>query len=124
MFAVRVLCPTDKLFGGGLIDIKPSGSAEATFGGSYNVVRNPAIPVRQQRTGTPDFKIKMQVSVTGQIGDKLKINTNYDTDATFEFENQIKLNWEGQQDDILKKIELGNIHKSKTRNFQKCSLEN
>lgn len=51
----------------------------------------------------------MQVSVAGQIGDKLKINTNYDTDATFEFENQIKLNWEGQEDDILKKIELGNV---------------
>ncbi|MFM9945630.1 MAG: cell surface protein SprA, partial [Bacteroidia bacterium] len=99
----------DRLFGPGLIDIKPSGSAEATFGGSYNVVRNPAIPVRQQRTGTPDFKIKMQVSVAGQIGDKLKINTNYDTDATFEFENQIKLNWEGGEDDILKKIELGNV---------------
>lgn len=99
----------DRLFGPGLINIKPSGSAEATFGGSYNVVRNPAIPVRQQRTGTPDFKIKMQVSVTGQIGDKLKINTNYDTDATFEFENQIKLNWEGEEDDILKKVELGNV---------------
>lgn len=99
----------DRLFGGGLIDIKPSGSAEATFGGNYNVVRNPQIPVRQQRTGTPDFKIKMQVSVNGQIGDKLKINTNYDTDATFEFENQIKLNWAGEEDDILKKIELGNV---------------
>ncbi|MCC6722256.1 MAG: cell surface protein SprA [Bacteroidia bacterium] len=99
----------DKLFGGGLIDIKPSGSAEATFGGNYNVVRNPQLPVRQQRSGTPDFKIKMQISVTGQIGDKLKLNTNYDTDATFEFENQIKLNWEGEEDDILKKIELGNV---------------
>lgn len=99
----------DRFFGGGLIDIKPAGSAEATFGGNYNVVRNPQIPVRQQRTGSPDFKIKMQVSVTGQIGDKLKINTNYDTDATFEFENQIKLNWEGGEDDILKKIELGNV---------------
>jgi len=99
----------DKLFGGGLIDIKPSGSAEATFGGSYNVVRNPQIPVKQQRSGFPDFKIKMQVSVNGQIGDKLKINTNYDTDATFEFENQIKLNWVGEEDDIIKKIELGNV---------------
>lgn len=106
---VNVPDVVDKLFGPGLIDIKPSGSAEATFGGSYNVVKNPAIPVRQQKTGTPDFKIKMQVSVAGQIGDKLKINTNYDTDATFEFENQIKLNWEGQEDDILKKIELGNV---------------
>ncbi|MCB9252066.1 MAG: cell surface protein SprA [Flavobacteriales bacterium] len=99
----------DRLFGGGLIDIRPSGSAEATFGGNYNVIRNPQIPVRQQRTGTPDFKIKMQVAVNGQIGDKLKINTNYDTDATFEFENQIKLNWVGEEDDILKKIELGNV---------------
>ncbi len=106
---LKVPDATDLIFGPGLIDIKPSGSAEATFGGSYNVVRNPAIPVRQQKNGTPDFKIKMQVSVAGQIGDKLKINTNYDTDATFEFENQIKLNWEGGEDDILKKVELGNV---------------
>ncbi len=99
----------DKVFGGGLIDIKPRGSAEITFGGNFNNVQNPAFTRRQQKNGQFDFKMKMQVNVTGQIGDRLKLNTNYDTEATFEFENQMKLNWVGQEDDILKQIELGNV---------------
>ena len=53
--------------------------------------------------------MKMQVNVTGQIGDHIKINTNYDTEATFEFENQTGLNWQGKENDILQSIELGNV---------------
>lgn len=99
----------DKVFGGGIIDIRPSGSAEVTFGGNFNKVENPAFPVRQQRNGQFDFGMKMQLNVTGQIGDRLKLNWNYDTEATFEFENQMKLNWGGTEDDIVKNIELGNV---------------
>jgi len=99
----------DKVFGGGIIDIRPTGSAEVTFGGNFNKVENPAFPVRQQRNGQFDFGMKMQLNVTGQIGDRLKLNWNYDTEATFEFENQMKLNWEGSDDDIVKSIELGNV---------------
>ncbi len=99
----------DKVFGGGIIDIRPTGSAEVTFGGNFNKVENPTFPVRQQRNGQFDFGMKMQLNVTGQIGDRLKLNWNYDTEATFEFENQMKLNWQGTDDDILKNIELGNV---------------
>ncbi|MEN8732344.1 MAG: cell surface protein SprA [Bacteroidia bacterium] len=99
----------DKVFGGGIIDIRPTGSAEVTFGGNYNKVENPTFPVRQQRNGQFDFEMKMQLNVTGQIGDRLKLNWNYDTEATFEFENQMKLNWGGGEDDIVKNIELGNV---------------
>ncbi|NNJ55029.1 MAG: cell surface protein SprA, partial [Bacteroidia bacterium] len=99
----------DKIFGGGIIDIRPSGSAEVTFGGNFNKVENPTFPVRQQKNGQFDFGMKMQLNVTGQIGDRLKLNWNYDTEATFEFENQMKLNWAGTEDDILKNIELGNV---------------
>ncbi len=99
----------DKVFGGGVIDIRPTGSAEVTFGGNYNKVENPTFPVRQQRNGQFDFGMKMQLNVTGQIGDRLKLNWNYDTEATFEFENQMKLNWGGGEDDIVKNIELGNV---------------
>ena len=99
----------DKVFGGGIIDIKPTGSAEVTFGGRYNKVENPTYAIRQQRNGQFDFGMKMQLNVTGQIGDRLKLNWNYDTEATFEFENQMKLNWAGGEDDIIKNIELGNV---------------
>jgi cell surface protein SprA len=99
----------DKVFGGGIIDIRPTGSAEVTFGGNFNKVENPSFPVRQQKNGQFDFGMKMQLNVTGQIGDRLKLNWNYDTEATFEFENQMKLNWQGGDDDIVKNIELGNV---------------
>lgn len=99
----------DKIFGGGTIDIRPQGSAELIFGWNYNVVRNPAFTTRQQRNGQFDFKQKIQINLTGSIGDRLKLATNYDTEATFDFDNQMKLNWEGGEDDILKKIELGNV---------------
>ena len=99
----------DKVFGGGIIDIKPTGSAEVTFGGRFNKVENPTYAIRQQRNGQFDFGMKMQLNVTGQIGDRLKLNWNYDTEATFEFENQMKLNWGGGEDDIIKNIELGNV---------------
>lgn len=99
----------DKL-GGGIVDIRPTGSAEVIFGGNWNKVENPNFTPRQQRNGQFDFKLKMQVNVTGTIGDRMKVNTNYNTDATFEFDNQMKLNWQGKEDDILKSVELGNVN--------------
>lgn len=99
----------DKIFGGGVIDIRPQGSAEITLGGNFNVVRNPSLTARQQRNGQFDFKQKIQLNLTGNIGERLKVNMNYDTEATFDFENQIKLNWAGKEDDIIKNIELGNV---------------
>ncbi len=99
----------DKIFGGGLIDIRPTGSAELTFGGNFNTVRNPQFSQRQQQNGQFDFETKLQLGINGQIGNKVKVNWNYDTEATFDFENQMKLNWQGEEDDILKNIELGNV---------------
>ncbi|MCF8427410.1 MAG: cell surface protein SprA [Bacteroidia bacterium] len=99
----------DKIFGNGIIDIRPRGTAEVIFAGNFNTVRNPAFSLRQQKTGQFDFKQKIQLNVTGQVGDKLKVNMNYDTEATFEFENQMKLDFAGKDDDIIKKVELGNV---------------
>ncbi len=99
----------DKIFGSGIIDIRPRGTAELIFQGNFNTVRNPAIALRQQRTGQFDFRQKIQLNVSGSVGDKMKINMNYDTEATFDFENQMKLDYSGKDDDIIKKIELGNV---------------
>ena len=99
----------DEILSGGLIDIRPSGSAEVLFGGNWQRNENPIFSARQQRTGNFDFKLKMQFNVTGNIGKYIKVNTNYNTEATFEFENITKLNWEGKETDILKSIELGNV---------------
>ena len=51
----------------------------------------------------------MQLNLIGNIGDKLKVSANYNTQATFDFQNQFKIEYTGYEDEILQKIELGNV---------------
>ncbi len=99
----------DRIFGGNTIDIRPQGSAELTFG--VNIYRNdnPSIPEKQRRNATFDFKEKIQMNVVGNIGEKMKLTTNYNTEASFDFENKMKLEYTGYEDEIIKKIEAGNV---------------
>ena len=99
----------DRIFGGNTIDIRPQGSAELSFGVNVSRRDNPILPERQRRTTTFDFDQKIQLNVIGNIGEKLKIQTNYNTEATFNFENQMKLEYTGYEDEIIKKIEAGNV---------------
>ncbi|MBL0105055.1 MAG: cell surface protein SprA [Bacteroidetes bacterium] len=99
----------DRIFGGNTIDIRPQGSAELSFGINISSSENPAIPTRQRTVSTFDFKEKIQMNVIANIGDKMKLTTNYNTEATFDFENKMKIEYTGYEDDIIKKIEAGNI---------------
>ena len=99
----------DRIFGGNTIEIRPNGSAELIFGVNSSKTENPAIPVNQRRITVFDFRQNIQLNVIGNIGDKLKIQTNYNTQATFDFENQMKLEYTGYEDEIIQKIELGNV---------------
>jgi cell surface protein SprA len=70
---------------------------------------NPRIPIHQRKITTFNFDQRIQLNLVGNIGDKLKINTNYNTEATFDFENQVKLDYTGHEDEIIQKIEAGNV---------------
>jgi cell surface protein SprA len=91
------------------VDIVPQGAAELTFGFRHTNNRNPRFTRKQQRTTQPEFDTKIQMSVTGNIGDKMSLVVKYDTEAQFEFEREIKLEYEGDEDEIIKKIEFGNV---------------
>ncbi|HMP13952.1 MAG TPA: cell surface protein SprA [Saprospiraceae bacterium] len=103
----------DRLFGGTNVNIQPQGNIDLSFGFSYQKVENPILPIRQQRQFIPmDFNMNIQMNVTGQIGEKLNLTTRYNTNATFNFDNQIKLDYNSanfSEDEILKKIEAGNV---------------
>ncbi len=102
----------DRLFGGTTVDIRPQGNIDLTFGVDYQNVQNPVWTLRQQRQGGFDFDMAIQMNVQGQIGEKLKLSTNYNTQATFDFDNQMKLDYSSDafsEDDIIKKIEAGNV---------------
>ncbi len=99
----------DRIMGSNKINIKPQGSAELIFGISISNVENPVLPKDLQRTITFDFDEKIKMGVTGQIGEKMKIGINYDTEATFDFENQTSIAYEGNEDEIIQLIEAGNV---------------
>ena len=99
----------DRIFGGDQIEIRPNGSAEVTFGLNISKTENPRIPIEQRKITTFNFDQRIQLNLVGNIGDKLKINTNYNTEATFDFENQVKLDYTGHEDEIIQKLEAGNV---------------
>ena len=99
----------DKVFGGNTVDIRPQGSAELIFSLRVNRLDNPNYTVKQRKTTSFDFQEKIQMNVIGKIGEKLKLTTNFNTEATFNFENDMKLEYTGFEDDIIKKIEVGNV---------------
>jgi len=99
----------ERIFGGTTIDIQPRGEAELTFLGRINKNENPLFNERQRVQGNFDFNQRIQMDVIGNIGTKLKINMNYNTEAQFDFENQVKLDYTGGEDDIIQKIEAGNV---------------
>jgi len=39
----------------------------------------------------------------------MELGVNYNTDAMFEFENRTKLQYSGKEDEILKKVEAGDV---------------
>lgn len=99
----------DRIFGGNTVDIKPTGTAELIFGLNKNKNLNPAIPQKQQKVTQFNFDMRIQLNLIGKIGDKLKVTTNYNTEASFDWENQVKVDYTGYEDEIIKKIEAGNV---------------
>ena len=99
----------DRVFGGNSVDIRPQGSAELIFGLKINRIENPALTEEQRRTVSFDFQEKIQANVIGKIGEKLKVTANFNTETTFDFENEMKVEYTGGEDAIIKKIEIGNV---------------
>ncbi|GAB4030292.1 T9SS outer membrane translocon Sov/SprA [Spirosoma gilvum] len=83
----------DRLFGGSQVDFKPNGFVTLDFGYLYQFNDNPAYPVRQRRTGNFLFNEQISINFNGKIGEKLGVLANFDTKASFNFENALKLNY-------------------------------
>jgi len=99
----------EQIFGSSAINIRPQGTAEMIMAGQINSNQNPLFSTRQRKQFNFNFDQRIQMNVTGSIGDKLKITTNYNTEAQFQFENQIKLDYTGTPDEIIQKVEIGTV---------------
>lgn len=99
----------NRIFGNGKVEIRPQGEVNILAGYQGQNIKNPALPERARRNGGFDFDMNANLSVIGNIGDKLKLPISYNTLSTFDFENQLKLDYTGKDDEIIKRIEAGNI---------------
>ncbi len=104
------LGPAEKIFGPGGVRITTQGTAELKMGMTLKNVANPSLPISRRKTTSVDFDEKINFNMTGKVGDKVNMNLNYNTDATFDYDAQnMKLKYEGKEDEIIKLIEGGNI---------------
>ncbi|WP_225975470.1 T9SS outer membrane translocon Sov/SprA [Panacibacter ginsenosidivorans] len=103
----------DRIFGVGpnglKVEIKPEGNVDLTAGYQGQNVKNPTLPEAARKNGGFDFNMNANVNIMGNIGDKLKLPISYNTLANFDFENQLKLDYKGKDDEIIKSVEAGNI---------------
>jgi cell surface protein SprA len=104
------LGPAEKIFGPGGVQIKTQGDAELKIGANMKNIDNPSLPIRNRKTFGFDFDEQVNLNMQAKIGDKMNVNLNYNTEATFDFDSeQLKLKYEGKEDEIVKLIEGGNI---------------
>ena len=104
------LGPAEKIFGPGGVQVKTNGSAEVKAGYTYKFTDNPSLSERNRTTTTFDFDEKINISVNAKVGDKMNFNINYNTESTFDYDaKNLKLSYEGKEDDIVKLLEAGNV---------------
>jgi cell surface protein SprA len=104
------LGPLEKIFGPGGVQLKTQGSVQVSMGIKSNKTDNPSLSLSARRKTYFDFQQKIQATIAASVGDRMKFNMTYNTDATFDFDSKnIKLAYEGKEDDIVKSIEAGNV---------------
>ena len=99
----------ESVFGGREIEVIPTGTVEMDLGVLYTKQDNPSFSPRNRSNLTFDFDQRISLSLLGKVGTRLQVNANYDTESTFDFQNQIKLEYTPTEDDIVRKIEVGNV---------------
>lgn len=100
----------ERIFGPGGIKLRLAGSVDLSAGVRSTRTDNPALSERARRSTYLDFDEKIQAGVQASVGTKLNFSLNYNTESTFDFDaRKLKLAFEGEDDDIIKLIEAGNV---------------
>ncbi|MEM1338493.1 MAG: cell surface protein SprA [Bacteroidota bacterium] len=100
----------ESIFGGNTIEVIPQGSVAMDLGVIWQKNDNPALSPRNRTNLSFDFDQRISLSLLGKVGERLQVTANYDTEATFDFQNLVKLDYTPTEDDILRKIEIGNVN--------------
>jgi cell surface protein SprA len=100
----------ESIFGGSKIEVIPRGQVSMDLGILYSKQDNPSLSPRNQANTTLDFDQRINLSLEGTVGTRVNIAAQYNTQSTFDFQNQIKIDYTPDEDDIVQSIEVGNVN--------------
>ncbi|WP_400075040.1 cell surface protein SprA [Winogradskyella sp. R77965] len=100
----------ETIFGGNTINVVPQGSVDVDLGILYSRQDNPSFSPRNRSNFTFDFDQRIGLSLLGKVGTRLQVTAQYDTEASFDFQQLVKLEYTPTEDDIIRKIEVGNVN--------------
>ncbi|MFI5251833.1 MAG: cell surface protein SprA [Bacteroidota bacterium] len=106
--------PLFSIFGKNEIDLHVNGEVAIHAAFQKQSSDQTTISSLDQSQSTPNFNQEVQITVNGLIGDKLKIGADWNTQRTFEYENQLKINYTGYDDEVVQSIEAGNVSLTNT----------
>jgi hypothetical protein len=95
-------------------NLSVSGSEQITFGGQSSYIVNEQITERGQKSKFPqlDMKQHLKIDLNGTVGEKIHVTVHHDSEIQTPLENRIKLRYEGDDDEIVQNIEMGNTNLS------------
>ncbi|NNF03612.1 MAG: cell surface protein SprA, partial [Rhodothermales bacterium] len=97
------------IFGTSEVDLRVTGSADIKAGFDYRKSDQQVSVTGRPSQLDPEFKQELSLGITGTIGDKLEIDVQYDSRNQFDFQNQLKMQYTGYEDEIIQSIEAGNV---------------
>lgn len=71
---------------------------------------NPHLRERHRKLWGLDFEQNFNLNLVGKIGECGQVTANFSSEGEFDFENQIKFDYLGKPDDILQRLEIGNVN--------------
>ena len=63
----------------------------------------------QQQSNTFQIEQKQAFKIEGKIGDRISIQVDQDSERDFDFENNMEIFYNGNEDEIIQRVEAGNI---------------
>ena len=103
------------IVGDGAPNIEITGSENISLAGTSNWTASPIIQTEHKnQSAFPSLEMKqdLNVNLTGSIGDKIKIDVDQSSNVQTSIDNKVKLRYEGDEDDMIRSVELGNTNLS------------
>ncbi|WP_280672821.1 MULTISPECIES: cell surface protein SprA [unclassified Dysgonomonas] len=108
----------ERIFGPGGVRVKTQGYVEVKMGMKHSFRDDPSISEKNRSRMMFDFDEEIKLNVKASVGDKVNFDMNYDTGSTFDFDSKkLKLGYEGKEDEIVKRLEAGNISMQTTNSL-------